>query len=294
MKKLRLLLVMMFVFAGIGVQAQTNTGTKPFVNSTHTYSVTKGMTNSDLAWTVPTGTVGGSAVTPNEGTHYNVVSGAGTKDIQIKWLLAGTYTLRLSETRNLASGHVGCPTNREITVTVVDNTFDVIAEEVLDYEGDGTYVYAEEDCATLANNPVPDLSNLGDNSDDVFGTTKRKFRVRMTGGDASKSWSFNYTLTDIETTYKLKDVTIDGGTFAGGLVNVPANTSEVIISITYSTNKNTDTSVTNGQDPDVTLELAISDAKDELGTPDSDLEDTSNKATYTIYAVPATSGITTN
>ncbi len=45
---------------------------------------------------------------------------------------------------------------------------------------------------------------------------------------------------------------------------------------------------------DFTMELAVSGAKDELGTPDSDITDGSNKSSYTVKAVPATTGITTN
>jgi len=270
------LLKLLMVFVGVllltNITQAQNTGTTPYAGSTHTYTITKSsIAGTTLAWSVTTGTAG---------TDYNFVGATDQASVQVEWLMAGSYVLQVVETRTDIT--LGCPTIRQIAVTVSANTFDVYAELVT--TGDA--------CATVAN-PVDDVNTNGLNDDDVFGTTTREFKVKMQGGDVTKSWSFDYALTDIETDFSVSDVTavsITGGTATGNNVVVPANVSEVTFSISYSTNKNT--SGTNGQDPDFDLVLAVSGAEDQLGTPDSDITDGSNKATYSVRAVPATTGIT--
>ncbi len=273
MKKLRLLMMLMFVFVGVGVQAQ-NTGTTPYAGSTHTYTITKSsIAGTTLAWTVTSGTAG---------VDYNFVGSTDQASVQVKWLKANTYTLQVVETRTDVAA--ACPTTRQISVTVSANTFDVYAE----------LVTTADACATVSN-PVDDTNVNGSNTDDVFGTTTRDIKVKMQGGDNTKSWSFDYALTDIATDFNLGDVTvvsITGGAATGNNVVVAAGTTEVTFSISYSTNKNT--VGTNGQDPDFDLVLSIYNAKDQLGTPDSDITDGSNKVTYKVRAVPATTGITTD
>lgn len=267
----KLLMVFVGVLMFTNTQAQ-NTGTAPYVGSTHTYTITKSsISGTTLAWSVTTGA---------EGTDYSFVGDTDAESVSVEWLVAGTYILQVVETRTDVTP--ACPTTRQISVTVTANTFDLATALVTDATA----------CATVSN-PVVDVSADGENSDDVFGTTTRDFTVSMTGGDADKTWSFDYALTDIATDYALTDVTavsITGGTASGNNVAVAAGVSEVTFSISYSTNKNT--SGTNGQDPDVSLALTISNGQDELGTPDSDT--TNDVATYTINAVPATTGITTD
>ena len=264
-------------FAGIALamslQAQ-NTGTTPYAGSTHTYTITKGsIATTTLAWSVTSGT---------NNTEYSYKTALDGNSVDIEWLVAGTYILQVVESRSDVG--FACPTTRQISVTVSANAFDVYAE----------LVSATEECATVVN-PVDDVNGNGLNTDDVFGTTTRSYKVKMQGGDITKTWSFDYALTDIATSFNLGDVTavtITGGTATGNNIVVAAGVSEVSFSISYSTNKN---SVgTNGQDTDFNMELAVSNAKDALGTPDSDVTDGSNKASYSVKAIPATTGITTD
>lgn len=270
---LKLLMVFVTVLLYTNTQAQ-NTGTTPYAGSTHTYTITKGtIATTTLAWNVTTG---------SNGTEYNYTTALDGTSVGIEWLVAGNYVLQVVESRTDVG--FACPTTRQISVTVTANAFDVYAE----------LVSAPEECATVVS-PVVDADVLGDNSTDIFGTTTRDIKVKMQGGDITKSWSFDYALTDIATDFKLSDVTavsITGGTPTGNNVVVAAGTTEVTFSISYSTNKNT--VGTNGQDPDFDLVLSVSGAEDQLGTPDSDITDGSNKATYSVKAVPATTGITTD
>jgi hypothetical protein len=263
------------IFAGVlifaSAQAQ-NTGTNPFVNSTHTYNVTKGnIGTTTLAWSVPDGT---------SGTHFNFVGATNGTSVDVQWLATGTYTLQVTETRTDVGGALaGCPTVRTISVTVVANAFDIVAALVTDADA----------CATVAN-PVVDVSADGDNSDDTFGTTTRQYTVSMSGGDSGKAWSFDYAINDIAAANNVTGVLVNGAAALSGTINVTDGSTSQTITVVYNTNKNT--SGTNGQDPDFDIVLTLTNAKDALGTPDSD--GSNNSATYSIKAVPATTGITTD
>ncbi|PKQ65169.1 hypothetical protein BZG02_04905 [Labilibaculum filiforme] len=269
----KLLMVFVGVLMFTNTQAQ-NTGTTPFAGSTHRYTITKGsIATTTLAWSVTTG---------SNGTQFNYKTALDGTYVDIEWLVDGDYIVQVVESRTDVG--FACPTVRQIAVKVGTNTFDVFAE----------LVSATEECATVLS-PVDDADVLGDNSTDIFGTTSRDFKVKMTGGDNTKKWSFDYALTDIAGSFNLGDVTavsITDGTATGNNVVVAAGVSEVTFSISYSTNKNT--AGVNGQDTDFTMELAVSNAKDELGTPDSETGDASNKVSYIVKAVPATTGITTD
>ncbi|NOU60993.1 hypothetical protein [Marinifilum caeruleilacunae] len=268
----KVLMVIVGVLVFANTQAQ-NTGTTPFAGSTHTYTITKSsLANTSLAWTITSGTAG---------VDYNFVGPTDQESVQVEWLTANTYTLQVIESRTDIG--MACPTTRQISVAVSANNFDVYAE----------LVSTAEACATVVD-PVVDADVLGDNTTDVFGTTTREFKVKMQGGDNTKSWSFDYALTDLSA-FNLGGITavnITGGTATGNNIVVAAGTSEVTISISYNTNKNT--VGTNGQDSDFDIELAVTNAEDQLGTPDSVTTDASNKTKYTVRAVPATTGITTD
>jgi hypothetical protein len=271
---------MIIMLAAVGVQAQD--GTTPYVGSTHNYKITRGMTQSVLAWGVPTGTVGGIGVTPALGTHYNIIAGGGdSNSIDIQWVLSGTYVIQFSETRTVASGYAGCPTTRELTVVVGSNSFDVYAD----------LITTDEACATIDPNVVVDVANDGSNTNDVFGETEREFLV--TAVDATGDWNFTYTLThknggvdeaigDFAVKIGATDISTTGQT-----VNV-TGTSTQTITVTYTTNSNR-------QDKDFDLVLTITDASDSLSTPDSNSTGgKTNDATYIVRALPATTGITTD
>ncbi|MRT94531.1 hypothetical protein [Ancylomarina sp. 16SWW S1-10-2] len=272
---LKLLMVSLGVLVFTNTQAD-NTGTTPFAGSTHKYTVVKGsIASTNLAWSVISG--------GTDGSEFNYVSSVLTgNSVDIEWITPGDYVLQVVESRTDIG--FACPTIRQIAIKVSTNSFNVYAE----------LVSTKEECA-IVTSPVLDADVLGDNSTDIFGTTSRDFKVKMTGGDATKTWSFDYSLTDIADAFKLGDVTavsIAGGTATGNNVVVAAGVNEVTFSISYSTNKNT--AGMNGQDTDFTMELAVLNAKDELGTPDSDVTDGSNKASYIVKAVPATTGILTD
>lgn len=277
MTKLRLLLTMIIVLAAVGVQAQD--GTNPYVGSTHTYEITKGMTESTLAWSIPNATIGGTPTTPILNTHYKIISGGGDAvSIEIQWLIEGIYTVELSETRTLASGFAGCPTVRQKVVTVGSNNFDVYAELKVPTDADA--------CATIDPSVVIDGGTLGDNSDDVFGLTTREFVITAAG--ATGNWDYTYTLTNEgESVGNLKVNGVDyDASFASGktITNIGVPTQN--IKVTYTTNDDR-------QDQDFDLVLTIISAKDALNTPDGDGSG-ADVATYKVRAVPATTGITTD
>lgn len=263
---------LIMVFVGVLIFSNTqaqNTGTNPYIGSTHDYTITKGsIAATTLAWSVTSGT---------EGTEYNFVGVKTGTTAQVEWLVAGTYILQVVESRTDIGS--ACPTTRQISVTVTANTFDVIA----------ALVTSADDCATVSN-PVVDVAGNGDNSDDTFGTTSREYTVSMVGGDAAKTWSFDYAVSDIATSSNVTGVLVNGVAALSGTINVPANTASQTITVVYNTNKNT--AGVNGQDPDFSIALTVSNAADELGTPDSNAGN--NLVTYNVNAVPATTGITTD
>jgi len=284
MKTLRkLLIVIVGVFVSVQVFAQ-NSGTNPFVGSTHDYHVDKSTLTSDLTWTVTGGT---------QDVDYEFVGDVNTgEDIKIKWLTASAtpYTLQVSEVRKFTATEIaggapasGCPTIRQISVTVEANTFDVYAD----------LVTAAHDCA-FVNSPVVDNdtagdgSNLGDNSDDDFGTTTREYLI--TAVDAIGDWSYTYTLThggENVGDLKVNGVVYDAS-FASGKTITGINTPTQTITVTYKTNLNR-------QDQDFDLVFTVTGATDSLGTSDGDATaGKTDDATYKVYAVPATTGITTD
>jgi len=267
----KFLMILVGVLMFTNTQAQ-NSGTSPYTGSTHTYTITKSsIAGTTLAWTIPDGT---------SGTDFNFVGTTDQTSVQVQWLATGTFTLQVAETRtDLAPALAGCPTTRTISVTVTNNTFDVLAALVTDADA----------CATVSN-PVTDVSADGNNSDDVFGTTTRNFTVSMSGGDVAKTWSFDFSVNDITTANKVTGVLVNGVAALSGTINVSANTASQTITVVYNTNKNTGS--VDGQDPDFAINLTISNAKDELGTPDSNAGN--NVATYNVKAVPATTGIITD
>lgn len=268
MKKLKLLFTMLIVLAAVGVQAQ-NTGSEPFVGSTHSYKVTKSATlTTALLWTVE----GGVAA------DYELVD-ADKETVIVTWKKVGDFTLKLTESRT--SGN-GCPTTREFPVSVKDNNFDVIASIVGNATG----------CATVSN-PVDDVNSNGNNSDDVFGATQRVYNVTMTGGDFHKDWSFEFSISGANS-FDGYNVAVAGATEISGVYTVTgaaaAETASNVatITVTYNTNKQ---ATNNGQDPDFDLKLTVTNAKDAANTLEAAGNVGNNIATYSIEAVPATTPI---
>ena len=272
---------MIIVLAAVGVQAQ-NTGAKPFVGSTHTYTVTRGLeaSASALVWTV-LDDKGDALLTPDD--HFGLGTN-GSESMSITWPKAnnGTipnYIVQVTETANVGS----CPTIRQFTVIVEENAFDVIA----------ALTTAATDCAGISN-PVKDELGDGSNGNDVFGTTQRVYEVTMTGGDIKKDWSFQYAITGAAASFDGYTVDVDGATLnAGDYVVAGAGATATIsnvatITVKYNTNKQATVS---GQDDVADLVLTISNAKDSAKTLEADVNKANNVKTYTINPVPATTGI---
>jgi hypothetical protein len=276
----KLMVVLVGLFVSAQVMAQS--GTNPYEGSTHTYTIVKGMINSDLAWTVTNGNAGdfdfidgsGSVTTaPQTGTSIN-----------IRWNVANTapYILQVIETRNAASGFAGCPVTRQIPVTVITNAFDVYADVITDIKA----------CATVNPSVVVDFASDGSNSNDTFGLTKREFLVTAVG--ATGDWDFTYTLThqngvgvesigDLAVKIGATDISATGET-----ITVTGGATTQTITITYATNDDR-------QDKDFDFVLIITGATDSLGTSDGDITvGKTDDATYNVYAMPATSGIVTD
>jgi len=269
MTKLRLLLTLIIVLAAASVQAQ-NTGVEPFEGSTHSYRVTKSATlTTTLAWTIE-----GNA------SGYEFVGDTDKETVSVKWKAIGDYTLVLTEQRSTGDA---CPTIRKFPVEVVANNFNVIASIVGGADG----------CAGISN-PVADADNDGVNNTDVFGQTQRVFKVKMEGGDFTKDWTFKYAITGANT-FNGYNVNVTGATEASGVYTVvgktgtPTESNIATVTVTYNTNKQ---AANNGQDPDITLKLTVSDAKDGSGTSESAANIALNNVdSYTIKAVPATTPI---
>lgn len=139
-----------------------------------------------------------------------------------------------------------------------------------------------------------DDGNDGVNDTDNFGQTKRVFNVKMEGGDLTKDWTFKLGLTGANT-FDGYLVSVTGASEASGVYTVAGVAAGVTksnvatITVTYNTNKQVDN---NGQDPNVVMELTVSDAKDGSGTSESAANIAiSNVVSYTINAVPATTPI---
>jgi hypothetical protein len=102
-----LISILALLFVSMGTMAQG--GLAPLVNSTHTYTITPGGSNT-LAWTV------------SPATGYTINSGAATASVSITWTVAGTYTLTFTETTGST-----CSTVKTATIVVGSNTLDISA-----------------------------------------------------------------------------------------------------------------------------------------------------------------------
>ena len=264
MKTIGKFLILFLVMFVSGVTMAQNTGTTPFEGSTHSYHVDKSTLTTSLTWSV----VGGSA------SDYEFIGGNTGEDVQVKWKTASAtpYTLVVEEKRTDITQ--ACATTRQIEVTVGTNSFDVYADVVTTADA----------CATVSN-PVVDVNNDGENSNDVFGTTTREFLV--TAADATGNWNFTYTLT--HGGEAVGDLQVDGvdydASYATGKTISGIGTATRTITVTYTTNKDR-------QDQDFDLVLTVTGATDSLGTTDGDGSGNTNDATYNVRAMPATTGIT--
>jgi hypothetical protein len=248
-----LIAIAAIMLLSFGAMAQT--GSTPLVGSTHVYTATPESGSNTLAWAVLEGA---------DGTEYNIVSGAATGAVTIKWNTAGTYTVRFTETSTVTL----CATVKTISVTVSANTFDVSAS-------------ASAAFCNAANGQV--------NYAGTDATTAITFKVNMTTGTAfSPNWEIKFTLTPGTAT--LATVAATDGTLTASagvytLTTIPSTSGTKTINITMDVTGNI-YAVQN-------VLLTITSAKElTYNTPDVDNTDWS--ATQTINDIPNTSTITTD
>ena len=234
------------MFVSIGAWAQT--GTTPLINSTHTYSVTAGNASNTLAWTVTSGTVG---------VDYSFTTATDGQSVGIKWLKAGSYTLRFTET-STSTGT--CSTIREQPITVGSNNFEI----AITAPADGC---ADADATVLTGNTF---------------TSTRVFNVSITGG--APVYTFAYDVASSNS--NIASVVVNDGTSDIGntatATGVTTSASSFTVTVTLTS--------TVGQQDDITL--AIKNAVDKYNTPEKTGADIVSNTT--IYALPATTGITTD
>ncbi|GET30647.1 hypothetical protein [Prolixibacter sp. SD074] len=253
------MLALMFVSIGAWAQPTNGDGEKPFVNSTHTYSVTaEDATNNGLAWTVTGGTVG---------TDYSFTTATDGQSVEIKWLTAGSYTVEFRET-SAATG--SCVALRSLPISVITNDFVVSTSD------------PSGEChdATAAN-------VTGDQATQITFTVSMNTNVTTWNPD----WNFKFTLTPSAGISSISDVSINSTSLA------PAAGEYTSPTITGTTNGastvNIVVTVVGDVNTENTVALSITQGEElDYHTPDSTPSD--NDATQTIYELPATSTITAN
>ncbi len=247
-----LIAIAAIMLLSIGAMAQN--GSTPLVGSTHVYTATPESGSNTLAWAVLEGA---------DGTEYNIVSGAATGAVTIKWNTAGTYTVRFTETSTTTL----CATVKTTSVTVSANTFDVSAS-----------------AAAFCNAANGQVNYAGTDA-----TTPISFTVNMTTGTTfSPNWEIKFTLTPGTATLATVAATAGTLTESAGvytLTAIPSTSGTKTINITMNVTGNIYT-VQN-------VLLTITSAKElTYNTPDVDSTDWT--ATQTINDIPNTSTITTD
>jgi hypothetical protein len=257
MKKIISYLITTTALLILSAVAMAQGGLTPFAGSTHVYTVTaEDDINNTLAWTVSGGILN---------TDFTINSGASTEQVEITWLNTGTYTVSFSET---ADGTL-CITNKEATVIVGSNTFDVSTSD-----------------------PVA-TCNAADGQINVLGpdtTTSITYTVNMTTSSSfSPDWRFSFTLTS-GTGATVDNVKVGGTTVAevSGTYTSPDQTSTSgngTVAVTMD--------VTGGINDLEDMVLEITSAT-ELTYSTSDVDSNDWTASQTINPIPATSDIATD
>jgi hypothetical protein len=219
------LLALMFV--SIGAMAQ-NTGSSPYLNSTHTYTSAKtvGMTTT-MSWSVD----GGGTLT----------QAGNTLSATVLWTATGLHTVTVTELTT-----DGCSTIRTFPVTVIANPFNlaVTAPGIA--------------CATGSGTVIPDLATSPGNTTVVF-------TVALTG-DNSKTSTFDYALSTT-TTATFGNVTISNSIYAGanltGSLTIPSGINSFTVSVVIASRFNIQDlvklTISNGKDFYGTVENNVLD-----------------------------------
>jgi hypothetical protein len=245
-----------------GLMAQG--GTTPYLNSTHTYTVTmEDGANNSAQWVIADAT--GTALDLQPTFATNVDGNIAT--MEITWTTVGSFKVQFSETNPSTT----CVTAKELDVVVSANTFDVtaVAPAATCNAADGVVNYAGTDV-----------------------TTEVSFVVEMETDDSgfNPNWEFTFTLTS--TTGATIDNVTDG-------TNILTPDGSNIYTLTGLTSANGTGSITIFLDATGELYsaedvvLTITSTKElTYNTPDVDSDDWTE--TQTINPIPQTSNISTD
>lgn len=231
-----LIALLALMISSLGAMAQ-NTGSSPYLNSTHTYSSAKtsGMTGTTMAWAVD----GGGTVVP----------AADALSADISWTTLGLHKVFVTETTAVPNS---CSTTREFDVSVVVNSFNLTAADLNDNCGSGSGT-------VLDDTPAPPQ-------------TLRIFTVNMTG-DVTESFIFDYSITSPISLATINSVTVkdsDGTMISTGVsanaVSVSAGKAPFTVLVLVDSRWDTEDDIN----------LSISNAEDSFGTPENLLTDNDN------------------
>lgn len=188
----------------VGIQAiAQQTGSKPFVNSTHTYKViAEG--GGTLSWSVLDSS--GNALT-DPTSVFEFKGGETTSAVEILWKKKGDYRIRLTETKD-------CVTAREFNVKVVDNDFNVSIADLA------------ADCSAASGTVILD-------DDSNLGTSERIFTISASDIPVGSKWEFNVAATVFGVANTNLSIDTGDATIAGGLVSVNSGT-EVKVKVTFN------------------------------------------------------------
>lgn len=248
----------------IGGQAFSQNGANPYAKSTHTYTV-----NSGAAGTYEWSVLMANGTGATDGVDYTMTGGT-TAAATITWLKANVpatnanYIVQVKETATLGS----CATLRQYSVTVIDNSFFLIAgaDGTECHDENGNILTEGETKATVVAFDVT-----------IDATT---FALPV------DSWNFDFTLGLGNAAYTITEVKVDGVVVPDyDDISVDGGKNTVPILVTLSG------PVTTGE----IVTLTVSGGEIVIGTATTLDNDSGDKVqVLTINPLPATTNITTD
>lgn len=200
MKKIAINLMMLvsLTILSLGAKAQ-NTGSSPYLGSTHTYTSAKttGMSGTTLSWSVSGG-----------GTLTEI--GAEKLSATVLWTSVGSYTVTVTELTT-----DGCTTVRSFPVTVVANPFNL------------TVTAPSADCAAGSGTVIADAATSPGNTTVVY--------TVAFSGDNTKTATFDYALTTttsaVISSVNISSSIYSGTSLTGDDLTIPAGTNSFTVTI---------------------------------------------------------------
>lgn len=260
MKRAKNYLIALVVLTITSLGAKAQGGSSPYLNSTHTYTVTMEDGNNTAAWVITNDS--GTPISPQPA--FTDTKSGNTATMVITWASSwaevGNYKIRFSETGT-------CSSTRELPVSVIANTF------FLSMNADGS------ECHDLQGQVL---------EPNATGNTTLVFTVNL-NKDASwaiNSWIFDFSV-NVSTDFTLQSVKVNGGSNLGtsgsyaaqSVTGATATASiEVVINGPVETGAGVTVDVSNGK--------AI---KGTISTPDNGTGDKTQ--VLTVNPLPATSPI---